>query len=152
MSEAVVDRNVPRGALIGAAALISFAILAAAVGRLTGIGAVRAGYSVPVHAVALRFEDRPGGGISVIAPETGSVVEVIEPGTDGFVRTALRSLAFDRQRRGIGSGPPFVIAKWPNGHATLDDPATGRRVDLVAFGTVNMQTFTRLMTAEGGRP
>jgi len=152
MSEAVADRNVPRGALIGAAALISFALVAAAVGRVTGVGTVRAGYSAPLHTVALRFEDRPDGGISVIAPETRSVVGSIEVGTDGFVRTVLRSMAFDRQRRGIDSGPPFVIAKWPNGHATLDDPATGRRVDLVAFGAANMQTFTKLMTAQGERP
>jgi len=152
MSEAVADRNVPRGALVGAAALIAFAIVAAAVGRVTGIGAVRVGYSAPIHTVALRFDDRPDGGISVIAPETGSVIGAIEVGTDGFVRTVLRSMAFDRQRRGIGSGPPFVIAKWPNGHSTLDDPSTGRRVDLVAFGAANMQTFTRLMTARGEKP
>ena len=63
MSEAVTDRNVPRGALIGAAALISFALVAASVGRLTGVGSVRAEYSVPLSSVALRFEDRSDGGI-----------------------------------------------------------------------------------------
>ena len=149
MSEAVADRNVPRGALIGAAALISFAIVAAAVGRVTGIGAVRAGYSAPLHSVALRFEDRPDGAISVISAESGSIVGAIEVGTDGFIRTVLRSMAFDRQRRGIGSGPPFTIVTWPNGRASIDDPSTGRRVDLAAFGVANMQTFTRLITALG---
>lgn len=152
MSEAVADRNVPRGALIGAAALISFAILAAAVGRVTGFGAVRAGYSAPVSSVALQFKDRQDGGISVIAPESGEVVGVIEAGTDGFVRTALRSLAYDRQRRGVGSAPAFVIATWPNGQTTLDDPSTGRRVELAAFGVGNMQTFARLTTQRGDKP
>lgn len=152
MSEAVADRNVPRGALIGAAALISFAIVAAAVGGLTGVGTVRAGYSAPLQTVALRFEDRPDGGISVIAPDTGSVIGGIEVGTDGFIRTVLRSMAFDRQRHGIGSGPPFMIVTWPNGRSTIDDPSTGRRVDLAAFGVANMQQFARLMTAQGEKP
>lgn len=152
MSEAVADRNVPRGALIGAAALISFAILAASVARLTDIGAVRGNYSAPLSAVALRFEDRPDGGISVIAPETGAVVGVVEAGTDGFVRTVLRSMAFDRQRRGVGSGPPFIVVKWPNGQSTLDDPSTGRRIDLAAFGADNMRSFAKLMKTQGERP
>lgn len=152
MSEAVADRNVPRGALIGAAALISFAIVAAAVGKVTGFGSVRSGYSAPVSSVALRFQDRPDGGISVVEPGSGSVVGVIEVGTDGFVRTVLRSLAFDRQRRGIGSEPPFIIVKWPNGQSTLDDPSTGRRIELAAFGVANMQTFAKLTTARGDKP
>jgi putative photosynthetic complex assembly protein len=152
MSATVADRNVPRGALIGAAALVCFALVAATVGRVTGVGTVRAGFAAPIHTVALRFEDRSDGGISVIAPETGSVVGVIEAGTDGFIRTVLRSMAFDRQRRGIGSGPPFTIVTWPNGRSTIDDPATGRRVDLAAFGVANMQQFARLMTAQGEKP
>lgn len=149
MGHVVAAQHVPRGALFGAAALIAFAIMAAAIGRHTGIGAVHPGYSAPVSSIALRFEDRPDGGISVIAPETGATVGVIEAGTDGFVRTVLRSMAFDRQRRGIGSGPAFVVVKWPSGQSTLDDPSTGRRVDLAAFGAANMQTFARLINAQG---
>ena len=152
MNEAVADRNVPRGALIGAAALISFAILAAALGRVTGFGAVRSGYTEPLSSVALQFRDRPDGGISVVEPGTGSIVGVIEMGTDGFVRTVLRSLAFDRQRRGVGSGPPFIIARWPNGQSTLDDPSTGRRIELAAFGVANMRIFANLTTARGNQP
>ena len=57
----------------------------------------------------------------------------------------LRSLAFDRQRHGVGAGPAFIIAKWSDGHSTIDDPATGRHVDLAAFGEANMQTFERLV-------
>jgi putative photosynthetic complex assembly protein len=152
MTEAVADRNVPRGALIGAAALISFAIVAAAVGKTTGFGASRTAHSAPLSSLSLRFEDRPDGGISVIAPETGSVVGLIEAGSDGFVRTVLRSMAFDRQRRGIGAEPPFSIVKWPNGQSTLDDPQTGRRIDLAAFGAGNMHSFAKLMAMEGAKP
>ena len=151
MSEAVADRTVPRGAILGAAALIMFAMVVASAGRLTGIGAVRADYARSVQTTSFRFEDRPDGGISVIAPETGAVVGVVPAGTDGFVRTVLRSLAFDRRRHHAGSEPAFLITKWADGHSTLDDPVTGRRVDLAAFGAANMQTFANLLTMRGGQ-
>lgn len=152
MSDIAVNRMVPPGAIIGAAALIAFSLVAAGVGRVTGVGAVRTDYVSTVKTIAFRFEDRADGGISVIAPETGAVIGVVPAGTDGFVRTVLRSLAFDRRRHGVGSGPAFVIATWSDGHSTIDDPTTGRRVDLAAFGDANMQAFEHLVTMRGVQP
>ena len=152
MSEAVASRMVPKGAIIGAAVLIGFSLAAAGAGRLTGVGTVRTDYVNTVHTASFRFEDRNDGGISVIAPESGETIGVVPAGTDGFVRTVLRSLAFDRQRHGVGAGPAFVIAKWSDGHSTIDDPVTGRRVDLAAFGVANMQTFEHLIAMRGAKP
>jgi putative photosynthetic complex assembly protein len=151
MSHAAADRTVPKGALLGAAALVAFSIVTAGVGRLTGIGAVHSEFAAPLRSVPLRFEDRADGGISVIAPNSGAIIGVVPVGTDGFVRTALRSLAFDRERRGVGHGPAFLINKWPDGETTLDDPATGRRVTLGAFGDANLKAFTNLMTMGEGK-
>ncbi len=152
MSEAVAQRMVPRGALLGAAALIGFSLVAAALGRVTGVGTVRADYATTVQSASFRFEDRSDGGISVIAPESDATIGVVPAGTDGFVRTVLRSLAFDRQRHGVGAGPAFVIAKWSDGHTTIDDPATGRRVDLAAFGAANMQAFEHVVALRRDKP
>jgi putative photosynthetic complex assembly protein len=146
MSEAVAERMVPRGALLGAAALIGFSLVAASLGRVTGVGTVRTDYAT------FRFEDRSDGGISVIAPESDATIGVVPAGTDGFVRTVLRSLAFDRQRHGVGARPAFVIAKWSDGHTTIDDPATGRRVDLAAFGAANMQAFEHVVALRRDKP
>ena len=66
MSEAVAQRMVPRGALLGAAALIGFSLVAAALGRITGVGTVRADYATTVQSASFRFEDRNDGGIAVI--------------------------------------------------------------------------------------
>jgi putative photosynthetic complex assembly protein len=152
MSAAAAGRMVPPGAIVAAAALIGFAILAASVSRLTGVGAVHTQYFSAVRTMSFRFEDRADGGISVIAPETGVTIGVVPAGTDGFVRTVLRSLAFDRRRHGVGPQPAFIIAKWSDGHSTIDDPATGRRVDLAAFGGANMQAFERLVAMRGATP
>jgi putative photosynthetic complex assembly protein len=152
MSEAAANRMVPKGAVAGAAVLIGFSLVAASLGRLTGVGTLRADYASTVQTESFRFEDRTDGGISVIAPETGATIGVVPAGTDGFVRTVLRSLAFDRQRHGVGAGPAFIIAKWADGHSTIDDPSTGRRVDLAAFGAVNMQAFEHLVAMRGDKP
>jgi putative photosynthetic complex assembly protein len=152
MSEAVAQRMVPRGALLGAAALIGFSLVAAGLGRITGVGTVRADYATTVQSASFRFEDRKDGGIAVIAPESDATIGVVPAGTDGFVRTVLRSLAFDRQRHGVGAGPAFVIAKWSDGHTTIEDPATGRRVDLAAFGAANMQAFEHVVALRRDKP
>ena len=152
MGAAVAERMVPRGAILGATALIGFSLVVASVGRLTGVGTVRTDYTRTMQTMSFRFEDRADGGISVIAPESGAILGVVPAGTDGFVRTVLRSLAFDRQRHGVGAGPAFVIARWSDGHSTIEDPATGRRVDLAAFGLANMQAFEHLVAMRGDEP
>ena len=152
MSGAVAERMVPRGAILGAAALIGFSLIVASAGRLTGVGTLRTDYARTEQSLSFRFEDRADGGISVIAPESGATIGVVPAGTDGFVRTVLRSLAFDRQRHGVGAGPAFVIARWSDGHSTIDDPATGRRVDLAAFGLANMRAFEHLVAMRGDKP
>lgn len=137
---------IPKGALRAAFALVAFTLVAAGVGRWTGVGTVHIDHAVAVQTVALRFEDRPDGGIAVVSPDSGKVVGIVEAGGDGFLRTVLRSMAFDRQRHAIGSGPAFTINRWSDGRMSLDDPATGRRVDLGSFGNDNKRRFTELMT------
>jgi putative photosynthetic complex assembly protein len=154
MSEIAAEHHnyISKGSLLGAAALIAFALVTVSMARVTGIGTVHTDHAAPVESWSLRFEDRPDGGIAVINPDSGSVLTVVEPGTDGFIRTVLRSLAYDRQRQHIGSGPAFKLTKWSDRHATLDDPSTGRSIDLVAFGKSNMQAFANLMIVAGGKP
>jgi putative photosynthetic complex assembly protein len=148
---AVKSVLVPKGAIRAAFALVVFTVLAASVGRFTGVGTVRSDHAAMVQSVALRFEDRADGGVAVIAPEDNRLLDVVAAGHDGFLRTVLRSLAFDRRRHAIGAGPSFAIDRWSDGHLTLNDPATGRSVDLAPFGRDNMQTFERLMAMGGQR-
>jgi len=154
MSEIADEHHnyISRGSLLGAAALIAFALVSVSLARLTGIGTVHSDHATPIESTSLRFEDRPDGGIAVIDPNSGRVLGVVQPGTDGFIRTVLRSLAYDRQRHNIGSGPAFTLTKWSDRHSTLDDPSTGRSIDLVAFGKTNMQAFSNLMIMAGGQP
>jgi putative photosynthetic complex assembly protein len=150
MSEVFVDGKVPRGALLGVAALIVATLVAVATVRLTGM---------PIHSPdaeaavtrALRFEDRPDGSVAVIDAKDGRLVETVT-GEQGFLRGALRALTRERIRRGLGPEHPFELIGRADGRLTLVDPATGQRVDLESFGPTNAAVFARLLQLDAPRP
>jgi putative photosynthetic complex assembly protein len=100
----------------------------------------------------LRFLDRDDGGVAVYSAPDGRLVHVLPHGTNGFARGVLRGLARDRRRSDIGSEQAFRLVRFADGRLSLDDPATGRRIDLDAFGPTNVAVFARLLTQEGESP
>jgi putative photosynthetic complex assembly protein len=147
MSGEFVHQAFPRGPLLGAAALVMFALIAA------GATSIRSGATIdgvstePVAVVALRFEDRADGGILVLDNRNDGAVETIDPGTGGFVRATLRALSRERKLNALGPGQPFELRQYPNGRLELHDLATGRTVYLSAFGPTNAGAFAALFDA-----
>lgn len=146
MSDPFADHPVPRGPLLAAGSLAVIALIAAAAVRLTGIGATAHAEAPITQERALRFADRTDGGVDVLDAASGRSVAVLEPGEGGFVRVTLRSLARDRKRQGIGAQPVFLLQTTADGRLTLEDSATGKRIDLKAFGPTNAGAFARLMS------
>jgi len=138
----------PRAPLLGAATLVAVALLAVTFTRVSGIGASPNVAATAVAARDLRFEDRSDGGIAVYEAHDNRVVVVVPPGTNGFLRSTLRGLARERKRQGVGPDAPYHLSGRADGRLTLEDPATGRRVDLEAFGATNAGAFSRLLTAQ----
>lgn len=143
------DQQVPRGALMAAAGLILFAITAAALARQGLIGPSGTAPTPTVEFRDLLFVDRPDGGVTVLAADTGETVHAIEPGTNGFLRGVLRGLVRERRLGGFDSAEPFRLLRRADGRLTLHDLATGRRIELVSFGPTNARAFARfLMSSE----
>lgn len=140
----------PKGVLIGAAALITFTLAAATAGRVSGIGAVHVQPRAPVESRALRFEDRDDGAVLVRSAEDGRVVDILAPNTNHFVRGTVRGLVRTRKREGIDAAPPFRLSRLAGGRLALEDPATGRRIELDAFGRSNAGAFSAIMDAATG--
>ena len=139
--------NVP---LVGAAALLAFVLLAAIVGRLTGSGVEPP--TAPVTAQrSLQFADRADGAVVVSLAQTGQVLDVMT-GQNGFLRGTLRGFARSRRADGVGSGPPLLLTGYADGRLTLFDRATGRVVELEAFGSQNEAVFVRLLTMKPNTP
>lgn len=134
----------PRVALIGAAALIGLTIVSAGTARLLGARQPRPVAQV-VMARDLRFEDRRDGSVAVLDAGNGALVDVLAPGSNGFIRASLRSLA-SRRRFAGDTDQVFHLAALSDGRLTLDDPTTGNPIELEAFGQTNEEAFARLLT------
>ncbi len=141
------EKILPRGALIGAGALVLATLLLATTARLTGYQPDRPAPSAVVQSVALVFEDRADGGISIIDQGSGRLVDTLPPGSNGFVRGVLRGLARERRADHVGAEQPFRLTRWADGRLSLDDPATGRHIDLEVFGMTNAGAFAEILMA-----
>ena len=141
------EHILPRGLLIGAGILVTSALLLVGFARLTGYQPARPPPSSGVESRDLRFEDRPTGAIAIFANEDGRLIETLPPGTNSFVRGVLRGLVRGRRAESIGSTPPFRLTRWADGRLSLDDPSTGRHIDLEVFGPTNSGAFAEILAA-----
>jgi putative photosynthetic complex assembly protein len=137
----------PRSTLLMAGTVIALSIGVAAAGRMTG-AANSEPTAPPVISRELLFKDQPNGGVTVFDAGDPSIpIDVVAPETNGFLRATMRGLARQRLRQDESAGIPFRLTEWADGRLTLEDPATGRRVEMEAFGITNEEVFARLLTA-----
>lgn len=147
MSELHVEKPIPRALLIGAGTLVGLSLLLVATARLTGYGPAKPPVSAVVERRDVRFEDRSDGAVLVYTSPDNQLVDTLAPGTNGFVRGVLRGLVRDRRADHVGSMPPFRLTRWADGRLSLDDPSTGRHVDLEVFGPTNAGAFAEILIA-----
>ena len=147
----------PRGTLMLAGALVAFAFTSTVIVRVAGIpaaaspAALRAeAHIAPVASRSLRFVDRVDGAVVIQDVAKGAVASVIEPGQQtGFIRGVMRGLARERRMHGVGDGPPFTLTLWRDGELSLTDTATGRSIEMTAFGSANRASFAALLPGVG---
>ncbi len=149
MSDIVSHNALPRAAVIGMAVLLAGVMLSVATVRLSGVD-VREPDAPTLLSRSLRFEDAAGGTVAVIDAQTGKLIETVQ-GEAGFLRGSLRALSRERMKRSIGNGPAFELIGRTDGRLTLEDPATGERLDLESFGPTNAAVYARLLHSPQGR-
>jgi putative photosynthetic complex assembly protein len=146
MSEHMHDTQFPKLPLYSAIGLISATLVLVLMVRVAGVGDLRTPQTAVTAERMLRFADQQDGSILVRDAADGRVVEQVAPGTNGFLRGTLRGLARERKREGIGPESAFRLTGRSDGRLLLQDPATGRLIDLGAFGPTNAAVFVRLLT------
>jgi putative photosynthetic complex assembly protein len=144
------DVALPRPALLSAAVLIVVTIMAAAYGHWVSPPAGDRGDSTVIQERRLNFADRDDGAVVVLDVDQQAPVATLAAGTNGFLRGVLRGLVRERRARGLGVDSPFVLTRWSDDHLTLTDGATGRRIELRAFGPTNEQAFRVLLGGKRG--
>ena len=137
--------NVPRPALIMAGTMIVLVLILAVSARVFGFGAFRELPTTIAMQRDLRFTDAPDGGIIVTDVGANRQEAVLPPGTNGFLRGALRALTRERNLAGIGREIPFRLVRYTDGRLVLHDPATNQHVTISSFGHTQVESFDRLL-------
>ncbi|WP_203071691.1 photosynthetic complex assembly protein PuhC [Falsiroseomonas ponticola] len=140
-----------RHPLSGKGPLLAAALLIAATLALTTAPPPGGGVQYQGEVSAQRellFADRADGGVTVTDARTGQAIGELAPGEDGFIRGALRGLVRERRIGGLGPEAPFRLTGWSDGRLTLEDPATGTRLDLAAYGATNAEAFARFLSTK----
>lgn len=152
MSDPFRNQTFPRGALLGAAALILFSLAAAAAGRSGHLGLTEQPESRMLVQRMLRFDDRSDGTVEVSDAVSNRRVALLAAGSNVFIRGTMRGFARARRADEIGAGPAFALTRWADGRLTLEDPMTRRTVDLGAFGITNAESFATLLSVPEQMP
>jgi putative photosynthetic complex assembly protein len=152
MNSATHDRSLPpirypRAPLFALGGLVLASVLAVSAVRLTGVGAMHVPDAPAVAVREFRFEDRPDGSIVVLDAAGRQLIDTVAPGSNGFLRGTMRGLARERMRQGVSRELPFRMTGRADGKLTLEDPGTGRRVDLGSFGPTNAAVFAHIMAS-----
>jgi putative photosynthetic complex assembly protein len=137
--------STPKLPLLACAVLALATLAGVSFVRITGIGSGLSEVAPVVQERTLRFQDRVDGGTTVVDAANGAVIGDVAPGTNGFLRSAMRGLVRERKREGIGPQLPFDLVIRSDQRLSLEDPGTGRRIDLRSFGPTNAAVFEHLL-------
>lgn len=139
------DQRIADALFRAIAAMVLVSLALATFARVTGMEP--AGTPAPSAVVAERLVVIEGtlDDAATILNEDGSRLAVLAPEHAGFINGVYRALARERMLREIDGNPAVRITRFADGRLTLNDPATGWRVELIGFGNTNRDAFAALL-------
>lgn len=150
MRQATAPMNfTSRPFILSVGALVLASLIAVGIGTWTRSPA-EPPREVPRVSLELRMV-AAGDTVSVLDNTTGREIDRLVGDQSGFLRTMIRVI-----RRDLGpiqdiNSIPFRIDAWHDHRVTLEDLASGRRVDLRAFGPTNAEVFIRWLMEKEAR-
>lgn len=147
----ITHQPFPRGALAGGALMVGMSLALAAIVRLSGADISSLPPVRPAMMRSLQFVDAPDGAVLVFDAHSRRQIQSLPPGTNGFVRATMRNFARDRRSNSVGPEAPFELIASRDGRLVLEDSATGRQIDLEAFGQTNAGVFAGFLQAAPAR-
>jgi len=146
------ERPFLTGGLVGGAMIVSAFLFSGGLDDGVRDGGEAQPHGPLVASRDLYFKDRNDGTVAVIPAGQEDPIAILPTGdAGGFLRVVLRGLVHDRRSQDLGPEQPFRVSRWSDGRVTLEDLATGRVVELNAFGPTNAAAFARFLdTQENG--
>lgn len=135
----------PTAPLATAVGLVLFAVVGTGIVSMTGNRPAAELPSDVVASVDLHFNDLGDGSLNVVDAGSGEVLDTIEPGANGFLRSTVKGLAQARADGDDDREAAYSLQRTSEGRLLLTDPVTLRSVDLWAFGPTNAGAFVRFL-------
>lgn len=135
------------GGLVGLTLLLVFGVKAGVIpSRPTAPEARAEAQVAAIKTRSFYFADRADGALVATDAATMQVALVLEPGSNsGFIRGVMRGMMRERQMLQVPRNGPVTITQWSDGALTLQDPSTGRTLELGSFGGTNRAAFAQLL-------
>ena len=139
--------TVPRGILVGGAALIGFTVATVAIARHYDIGRMETAAVDATESRELVFQPLPAGEMQVNDAQ-GRRLGRLKVEGDSFLMAAVRALAMQRPGHGTSDEYRLRILRDTSGHVELADPETGRSIRIEGFGEASVRTFVAYLESD----
>ena len=100
----------------------------------------------------LRFSDQDDGSVQILDAQSGTLIDSLAPGSNGFARGLLRGMNRERRKSGLTMVEPFELGRNREGQLVLRDPLLGSEIVMSAFGHTNEAVFDRLYAKAAAQP
>ena len=144
------ERPIPPAILIGGGLVMAVSLMLVTSTRV-GLSPRQARpAAVSVEALDFRVRPEARGQEGVYAARDGRRVATLAARGDDFLPSLVDKLRQERSLRRVAGDAPFRLVRWSDGRVSLQDPTTGRELNLEAFGSVNEANAADIIAA--GRP
>ena len=143
------ERPIPPAIIVGGGLVMAVSLLAVSSARM-GVAPRQAH---PASAVAAAYDFRvsapdAAGFETVLSARDGRAVAPLSDKGDDFLPSLVDKLRQERALKGLHGDASFRLVRFADGRVSLQDPVTGRELNLESFGSVNEANAARLI-AEG---
>ncbi len=141
------ERPIPPAIIIGGALVMAVSLLAVSSARMGVAPRQARPPSTAVAAYDFRVSPPNAEGFeTVLSARDGRAVAPLSGRGDDFLPSLVDKLRQERALKGIHSNAPFRLVRFADSRVSLEDPVTGRELNLESFGSVNEANAARLIT------
>lgn len=152
VSHPVRDRDPLRKPVTAIGSLLLLVILLVLVARVAKVGGAEEGVTSPVVAsLSFVVKDEPDGAAVLVNRANGREILTIAPEGEQLFRSIRQVMLRERKRESAGE-ESLLLRRRADGTLELVDEATGFKLDVRSFGSLNGVFFSELLNRESTTP